>query len=77
MSQVDALCSAVRSGNFGVTMCEQEKMLALSVGTRFVNTPRFPDMEKMEGCLTEIKEQNESLGFVAGEQRFWSAGGCQ
>jgi hypothetical protein len=58
-------------------MCEQEKMLALSRATSFVNTPRFPDMEKMEGCLTEIKEENENLAFVAGEQRFWFAGGSQ
>jgi hypothetical protein len=67
----------MRDRNFSVTMCEQEKMLALSLGTSSVNTPIILDMEKMVCCLLEIKEQNKNHLSVAGEQRFFACGCCQ
>jgi hypothetical protein len=54
-----------------MAICAQENVLALSDGKWFVNTPGIRDMEKMACCLLKIKEENESVAFVAAEQRFW------
>jgi hypothetical protein len=70
MGYIDVLCGAMRARDFGVRMCEQEKILALAGRIFSVNTLKILDMEKMEGCLLEIKEENENLEFVASEQRF-------
>jgi hypothetical protein len=77
MGYIDVLCGAMRARDFAVRMCEREKMLALASRFFCVNTLKILDMEKMEGCLLEIKEENENVVFVAGEQRCWYGRCCR